>query len=63
MYIARIDIYYYLIYSLALGHKICHSHYYGPTVRARTLIFSGKIGLGMTIHQNSEILELVAMET
>ena len=51
------------IISLALGHKICRSHYYGPTVRARKLKFSGKIALGMTILQNSEKLETVAMET
>ena len=26
------------IYSWALSHGLCRSHYYGPTVRARTLV-------------------------
>ncbi len=42
---------------------MCYSHYYGATVRARNLIFSGKRALGMTMPQNSEKLEMVAMET
>ncbi len=48
---------------MALGHKICRSHYYDATVRARKLKFSGNIDLGMTITQNSEKLGSVAMET
>ncbi len=40
-----------------------NSHFYGETVRARKLKFSGNIALGMTIIQNSEKMGMVAMET
>ena len=51
------------IYRAFVRVKICNSHFYGTTARARKLKFSGKMALGMMIHQNSERLETVAMET
>ncbi len=52
-----------LLYRAFVRVRICNSHFYGETVRARNLKFSGNVALGMTIHQNSEKLESVAMET
>ena len=38
-------------------------HFYGKTVRARNLKFSGKMALGLLMTQNSEKLEKVAKVT
>ena len=43
--------------------QICPWHFYGIAVMARNLKFSGNIACGMTIPENSEKLETVAMET